>query len=237
MERHAAQTELKEALAAQERLLAELQHRISNSLAVITSLLRMKATRATHPSTKQDLADVLHQITVLREVYAQLHATSGLGEIDLGGYITSLTDNLVDFHAARRPGVRAEHRHDHVSVRPALAVNLGLVVNEFITNSLKHAGDDSLLLTTGVEAGEGAARVVLADDGVGIGDARAQQSDERSGSGIGLIEGLLGQLGCSWQWSGESGTRLDIRVPLPDTDRERGAAPRFMDRGGRTSDP
>lgn len=214
IERHAAQEGLRQALEVQERLLAELQHRISNSLNVISSLLRMKANRAAHPSTKQDLSDVLHQIDVLREVYAQLHASANIDEIDLGGYVAALTANLVNFHALGREGIRAEHRHEAVSVRPELAVNLGLVVNEFVTNSLKHAGGDDLLVSTLVEERDGHIRVVLADSGVGLGNALADSSTRTTGSGIGLIEGLLGQLGCEWDWSGDDGTRLEVKVPI-----------------------
>lgn len=217
IERHTAQDELRRALEVQERLLAELQHRIGNSLTVITSLLRMKASRAAHPATKQDLADVLHQIDVLRQVYAQLHASSSIDEIDLGGYVASLVANLVNFQGAGRAGIRAEHRHEAISVRPELAVNLGLVVNEFVTNSLKHAGEGGIVVTTIVEERGGAVRIVLADDGCGLGDAVAHKSSERTGSGLGLIEGLLAQLGCTWEWSGEEGTRLAITVPVTNT--------------------
>jgi two-component sensor histidine kinase len=135
-------------------------------------------------------------------------------EIDLGGYLAALSGNLVNFHAAGRDGIRAEHHHAAISVRPELAVNLGLVVNEFVTNSLKHASDGDLLLSTMIEVGEGHIRIALWDDGKGLGDAVSQQGKKSTGSGIGLIEGLLSQLDCNWQWFSENGTRLEIQVPL-----------------------
>jgi two-component sensor histidine kinase len=214
IERHDAQEQLSRALEIQERLLAELQHRIGNSLAVITTLLRMKANRAAHPATKQDLADVLNQVDVLREVYAQLHASANIDEIDLGGYVAALVANLVNYHSFGSERVRAEHQHAAISVGPELAVNLGLVVNEFVTNSLKHAADGDLVVSTVIEEGDGFIRLMLADDGVGIGDAVDKQSSKATGSGIGLMEGLLRQLDCGWEWSGEGGTRLDVRVPI-----------------------
>lgn len=215
IERHRVQRELAEALRTQERLLAELQHRINNNLTVVSALLRLKAGRSAHPEVKQEISEVMRQIDVLKDVYRQLHSSGQVDEIDLGGHLASLCNGVVNFNSGGKPPLHVETHTEAVLVEAKTAVTLGLVANEFFTNSVKHRPQDrGLTVSLAVRLEEDALSVELADDGEGLGDALDNKADPSSGSGIVLIEGLLRQLGAEWQWSSEAGTRLAVSIPI-----------------------
>ena len=225
IERHRAQAALAESLQTQERLYDELQHRIGNNISVIHALLKMKAHRSAHPAVKQQIAEVLQQIDVLKQVYRQLYSSRKIETVDLGGYLSGLCNGVVSFNAPDRHEVRVEAKTEVVSVEPEIAVPLGLVTNEFVTNSLKHAGRQTGLkisLTLSLE--DNVLALTLADNGKGLGDALEKKNAEGSGSGITLVEGLLRQIRSDWEWSGKGGVRLSIRIPL-STGPARGAGP------------
>lgn len=220
IERHFYQHQLEGALRTKERLLAELQHRVKNSLSVIMSLLSLKAGRAAHPATKRDVSEIMQQVATLSELYDQLHASSKVDEVDLGGYLTAIASSVASFQAGE--SVRVESDHASVVVDPELAVNLGLVLNEFVTNSIKHAGGEALKIRTSLaRVGDGSLDISMADNGPGLGDALERQQDETTGSGLGLIEGLLDHNGCAWEWRSNGSTELRVKVPLA---KKRGAA-------------
>lgn len=215
IERHNTQRALSEALQIQERLYAELQHRINNSIGVIHALLKLKASRSANPAVKQQIAEVLQQIDVLKQVYRQLYASGQIETVDLGGYLSALCNGIVGFSAPDRSEVRVEAKTDIVSVEPEIAVPLGLVTNEFVTNSLKHAGRrKGLKISLSLSAEEDALSLTLADNGKGLGDAVEKKNAEETGNGIGLVEGLLRQIRSEWDWAGRDGVRLSIRIPL-----------------------
>ena len=219
IERHRYQARLAESLEVQERLHAELQHRINNNLAVMASLLELKARRTAHPVVKQEIAGLIAQVHVLKEIYKKLHASGEVREIDLGGYLGSVCNGLVSFSSNDEAPVRVDTRAEPVTVSPEVAVPLGLVANEFVTNSLKHRGKTKELVIL-LEIGQKAhvLKLKLKDNGPGLGKAaKRQEEEEGTGSGIVLIEGLLRQLGATWEWRGTKGTALLVDIKLSTT--------------------
>lgn len=213
IERHYYHRKLEEALKTQERLFAELQHRVRNNLAVILSLLRLKAGRAAHPVTKREISEVIQQVNILNELHNQLHASSKVDEVDLGGYIAAICNNVASFQG-QLGEVRVENDHVSVLVGPDLAVNLGLVVNEFVTNSVKYARGDTLTISTSIRREGDKVRLRIADNGPGLGDALQRKGDTETGSGLGLIEAILEHAGCVWEWRTEPSAEVCIDVPL-----------------------
>ena len=218
IERNYYQEELSKALKKQERLYAELNHRVRNSLMVMRGLMQRKATRAAHPVSKQDIAELLTQIDALNTVYDQLYANSNIDQVDLGGYLAAICANVVNFHSTEQAPVRVETSHEAVSVRHELAVNLGLVTTEFVTNSVKHAApENGLQIRSTLCVEQGHLVLNLSDNGVGLGDALGKKDHEATGEGLSLIEGLLKQMDGEWKWGGDDGTSLHIRIQIDST--------------------
>jgi two-component sensor histidine kinase len=218
IERHQATQQL--AAAAEERavLLRELQHRVKNNLQVITSLLNLQLRRASHPEVRHQLEMTLSRIETLRMVHTQLYLADYTGRLDLSTYLRELATNLVRFLATQPSAVQLDLRLEEVVVGVDVTVPLGLIVNEFIANSLEHAfpegrGTITVCLDRVVA---GHARLVLADDGVGVQKAPGSDTDAASehGFGLHLIPMLAKQIEGQFRWEHTKGTRATLLFPV-----------------------
>ena len=201
--------ELRELVAEKDRLLRELQHRVKNNLQMITALVGLQQRRAASAEAKAELAAIGERIETLRLLHDKLYAAGELERVDLAPYLTEVSAALLEFH--RDSGVNVSLRTDleRVHVTPETAVPLGLIVNEFVTNSMKYAfrgGRGSLGLELRTDA-HGAPTLTLWDDGAGFAETPS------GGTGMRLINGLLGQLDATSHWDGRDGARLVIILP------------------------
>ena len=200
---------LHDVVREKERLLAELQHRIKNNLQVITSFVHTQSRRTKSDEAKAELAAIGNRIETLRLVHDKLYAAGEIDRVDLAPYLSELSGALLTFHGEAARNIRLKIDLARVYVTPETAVPLGLIVNEFVTNSMKYAFEGGRGLV-GVELttdAEGAATMTLWDDGKGF--------DEKptGGTGMRLVNGLLGQLGAEACWNGEKGARLVFELP------------------------
>ena len=151
-------------------LLLELQHRVKNNLQMITALIRMEARNLPEGETGQRfdrLAGRIHSLSLLYE----LLSAQGLGEsIDLGVYLSKVATSVMEAHAVE--GIRLDLTVDAWPVSINVAMPAGLVVNELLTNSLKHAsvGRDGGTITLRSIVDDAGCHVTIADDGVGLPD-------------------------------------------------------------------
>ena len=198
--------ELRSAVADKERLLRELQHRVKNNLQMVTSLVRLQERRSRSAEARRELRSVGRRIETLSLVYEKLYAAGEVERVDLGTYLGELGATLLRLHAGEAPGVHLRTEVESLVVPLDKALPLGLVANEFVTNSFKYAfgGEPG---TIGLELGRsdaGKARLRLWDDGEGM------PQDHKPGTGLALIEGFVRQVGGTAAWEVEGGTRLTV---------------------------
>jgi len=149
--------------------LLELQHRVKNNLQMITALIRIEARGVSDRSTGEGFDRLAGRIEALGLLYRALGDSVGAGVIDLGIYLSEIASAVMRAHALE--GIHLDLQVDTWLVSLDVAMPVGLVVNELLTNALKHAfqgrpgGLISLHCTTDAEGG---CRVVVADDGVGL---------------------------------------------------------------------
>jgi PAS domain S-box-containing protein len=168
-----AHGEAEEARSAEERvrekdtLLRELQHRVKNNLQMITALIRLEARNATEPDQKR-FERLAGRVDALAILYQTLSADEEKDEVDLGVYLGQIASAVMTSHAVE--GIRLDMKVDTYPVSINVAMPAGLVVNELLTNALKHAfrGREGGTITLhSIVDGDGC-RVVVADDGVGL---------------------------------------------------------------------
>jgi two-component sensor histidine kinase len=198
--------------AANERQLTamrELQHRVGNEIQAMISLIAM-AGRASHSEEcRHVLRDLEGRIDVLHRAHAQLDRVGEADTVELGAFLRDICMHGVALYGCRTDGrIAFEATTDQVYARHDVAVSLGLITNEFVTNSSKHAfpkkpGTISLRLKA---LGTGQISLTLADDGVGI------PPRNRRSSGLQLIAGLAEQLGADVAWDVGPGTTLRLRL-------------------------
>jgi two-component sensor histidine kinase len=201
-------------------LLGELEHRVRNNLQVIASLLNMQARQARSVETQHHLQQIRQRIEAVRLVHEKLHQTDGPEGLQLDSYLRELCTTLLSLHGTQGEGIHLDVQLAPLVLGPDRALPLGLIVNEFVTNSLKHAfptgqGTLSLVLEP-LDAGR--ARLVIADNGVGMPATDTEPASPpaaRSGLGLKIIPMLAGQMQASCEWQTTSGTQLILTFPIP----------------------
>ena len=157
-----------------------------------------------------ELEAIGNRIETLRLVHDKLYSAGEVDRVDLAPYLGELSSALLTFHGPAAANIGLRLGLERVHVTPEVAVPLGLIVNEFVTNSMKYAFEGSrgvvgVELTTGENGGP--VTLTLWDDGKGFAEKPS------GGTGMRLVDGLLGQLGADAAWSGTDGARLMFDLP------------------------
>lgn len=151
-----------------DTLLLELQHRVKNNLQMITALIRLEARNVPDEETGERFDRLAGRINSLALLYKSLSAESQGDVIDLGVYLSQIASSVMQAHAPE--GIRLDLQIDTWPVALDVAMPAGLVVNELLTNSLKHAFPDESggTITLHSLVSETGCHVVIADDGIGL---------------------------------------------------------------------
>jgi two-component sensor histidine kinase/putative methionine-R-sulfoxide reductase with GAF domain len=199
-----------EAQSRAEILLRELQHRAKNNLQTIISFLALQRRRTENVETREKLGRVMDRVHAIALAHDQLALGTNAGQVDLGDYLRALCANI----DPQREGITIE-----VNVTQGFRLSLdravpaGLIVNELVTNSLKHAFGENggaIRVTFSTAPDRGEAHLTVADNGRGMQQARS------GGMGLVLISAFAKQL--SGRVEAEEvahGTCIRIRFPLP----------------------
>jgi two-component sensor histidine kinase len=198
-------------LAAQhELLLQELQHRVKNNNQSLLSLLRLQLATVTNIEARENLQKIENRIRALSFVNAQLQSGARANLIDLGQYLMAIVASLFNFQNGGETDVKLTTQISQVEVSTERAQAIGLILNEFLTNSFKYAFGEGLgnfSLHLGHEGGR--AELVMADDGPGM------PEDARPGLGLSLIDILTKQIEGEARWDPPgTGTRLTLEFPI-----------------------
>ena len=157
------------ALQAKDVLLKELQHRVKNNLQMITSLIRSEA-RSQNGESSAGFSRLAGRVNALAVLYDALSRNEGDDRVDLGAYLGQIAAAVMQAHAVE--GVRLDTKIDSWTVSVNVAMPAGLVVNEVLTNSLKHAfagREGGVIMLHSLIDAEGC-HITIADDGVGLPD-------------------------------------------------------------------
>lgn len=160
--------ELEQRVRDKDTLLRELQHRVRNNLQMITALIRLEARNMPADATEKGFDRLAGRVESLALLYRSLSADGASKSIDLGVYLSEIATAVMHAHAVE--GIHLDLQVDTWLVSIDVAMPAGLVVNELLTNALKHAfvgrGGGTISLHSLVD--DRGCRVVVADDGVGL---------------------------------------------------------------------
>ena len=220
-----SETAIKKALKEKEILLREIHHRVKNNMQVITSLLNLQAGQVEDPQVLEALLESQSRVAAMALVHEALYESESLAEIDLEKYLGGLVRMLIISHTGSRraPEVQLDIASG-IMVGLDQAIPCGLILNELISNSLKHAFPDGQVgvINIRVAEGEGYLTFVVEDDGVGM---PADTVWKNTGSlGMTLVTSLTEvQLDGEIRMEQVNGTRFTVRFP---TGREPRPSPR-----------
>jgi two-component sensor histidine kinase len=138
-DRKRIENQLKESLREKELLLKEVHHRVKNNMQVISSLLNLQSR---YVKGKRNIAifnESQNRIKSMALVHEKLYQSKDLTTIDLNDYLESLADGLLTFYKPTARNISCEIEADSVTIGSDTAVPFGLIINELLSNSLKHA--------------------------------------------------------------------------------------------------
>lgn len=197
-------------LAEREVLLKEVHHRVKNNLQIVSSLLHMQADQS-DPATRAALTESVLRVRSMALIHQMLYGGVDLAMVDLGAYTETLVGQLRgSLGAAADVSLRVEA----VQVSVEQAIPTGLILNELVTNALKHgrSADGQCRLTVTVQPDPKGFVVEIADEGPGLPTDFATPSARSLGKQI--VRALVRQLGATLR-QGEAGVgaRFTLRVP------------------------
>jgi two-component system, sensor histidine kinase PdtaS len=170
-----------------EVLLRELQHRVKNNFQIITSLMILHQKRAKEKESHEIIKSLSERITAIMLAHDQLSPGQDLRLVNLKTYLEALCREMNDY----ADGVEIQSDIEPSEVAMDMAVNLGLVVNELVTNAIKHAFDGPGVVRVELRTGSGIRESCLSviDNGKGLGPARSGGMGER------ICQSLAAQFG------------------------------------------
>jgi two-component sensor histidine kinase len=215
-ERQRAEDQLKASLREKEVLLKEIHHRVKNNLQVISSLLYLQSKRVIEPETLKMFVDSQNRVRSMALVHEQLYQTEDLARVNVAEYVRSLASFLFRSYGLNANRIRLNIDVAELSLGVNVAVPCGMIINELLSNVLKHAfpGDTRGAIYIGFSSGpDGRYTLVVEDNGIGL----PEEVDFRHSRSLGLqlVNTLVEQLEGTIELDTRTGTRFEIMFGEP----------------------
>jgi chemotaxis protein methyltransferase CheR len=194
-ERRILEREKEELLRQKGVLLEELQHRVTNSLQIIASILLMKARAVKSQETRIHLEDAHQRVMSVAAVQKQLYSSEATGSVEITPYLAKLCDSLATSMIGDTRPISLKVVGDGGSTSSRQAESLGLIVTELVMNALKHAFPEIKTkgqITVAYDVVGMNWKLSVSDDGIGKADGAFAQG--KSGLGTGIVKALSQQL-------------------------------------------
>jgi two-component sensor histidine kinase len=208
--------ELERQLDEKTTLLKEIHHRVKNNLQVVCSLLSMQIACAADERVAGPLQHAYSRVLAMSLVHESIYQSETLGEVNFAAYVESLAEQLFSAYCVDPARIRLETHVEPVRIALDHAIPCGLILNELVSNALKHAfpaGREGMIRIALRRAGRGYVALSIADNGVGIpADFRWQESRSL---GLQVVHTLIGQLHADLEVTAEGGTTYCFRWKLP----------------------
>lgn len=208
-----AEQEARDLAAHRAVLFAELQHRVSNNIQIVSALLTLQRAEVTDERAARALADAANRLAMIGRIQRRLY-DPGKGAADIAGFLAELVQDLVQ--AGAPAGVSAEVAADPLPLAPEKIIPVALILAELVANCLEHAYAGRLTGRIQIEVGrtaDGEAILTVLDDGQGLPagfDAATVPS-----LGLKLVRLLAQQLGGRFTMTDTgAGTRASLVFPL-----------------------
>lgn len=213
-ERKKYEESLKSALREKEVLLSEIHHRVKNNLQIIDSLMGMQSEKVDNDQALAAFQESQNRVRSIAMIHQILYESHDFSKVEIKTVVRSLVDNLIQSYGFDSLQVNVNLDVGNVQLPIDKSVPLGLIVNELVSNTLKHAFPDKRkgevnLTIRNIENDE--ILFAIEDSGVGINEGF---DFEHSGTlGLSLVRALVDQLGGTLEIRRASPTRFEIVFP------------------------
>lgn len=212
--RRETEERIRKLLEEKELLIREIHHRVKNDLNLVQSLASLQKRHSSHEETKAALDEMINRLAVMSRVYDGLRAGDDLRRVELDELLTTLIDGLR--RTTLPAGVEIELEAPDVLVLQVVSVAIGIMVNELVTNSVRHGLADAPAgrITVRATATDDTVEVVVADSGPGFPPEFLREPV--FGYGLTIVDALARQHGGRLELDNADGARALVAIPLGD---------------------
>ncbi|MXN90374.1 hypothetical protein GR160_03975 [Flavobacterium sp. Sd200] len=198
-------------LAAHEKdwLLKEIHHRVKNNLQVISSLLNLQSGYLTNDAAQKAIAESQQRIFAISLIHHHSLGTNGILHVTMPAYLNELVKHLVQSYKTDK-NITVNVDADDIQMDVSYAMPVGLIVNEAVTNVLKHAypnKNEGIVTITLKQLGDENYVLSVTDDGIGL---NQNAINSNNSLGLTLIKGLSSDIEGELDLQNSNGTAISI---------------------------
>lgn len=211
--RRQVEEQLKASLHEKEVLLKEVHHRVKNNLQAISNLLYLQSAYIRDREVVEMFRETQDRVKSIALVHEKLYRSEDLGQIDFAEYIRNLAKHLITSYRTEPAGIRLDVDAEDVVLNIDTAIPVGIVINELVSNALKHAfpgnrpGEIRIALKPGNDS---TLTLVVSDNGVGFPEGLGLVSTDSLG--LQLVNQLVGHLKGTIELEQPGGTTFRITL-------------------------
>ncbi len=220
--RKMAEKKIEASLKEKEIMLKEIHHRVKNNLQIVSSLLNLQSAYITDKEAKEYFNESQNRIKSMALIHEKLYGTQNFTNLNFGVYVKELTSNLFSSYNNQTKYVKLELALEDVNLDLDLAIILGLIINELVSNSLKHAfpvpppANRKWKIKVGLSSFTSTVlKLSISDNGVGI--PNEVDINNTNSLGMQLVNAFVDQLKGTLEINTENETEFIIYFPLKST--------------------
>lgn len=175
-------------------LVQELHHRVKNNLQVVSGILELQSNKSENAEVKNSLMEGQHRVKAMALIHQKLYQNEKLNKVDLNEYLRELASSIHMLCILPGQKVGINYKIESIALDVDVAVSLGLIANELITNAFKHGfaeGRDGQITISTNSLADDRYELIIEDDGIGMDTNIAENEDSL---GLRLVNGLVWQI-------------------------------------------
>ncbi len=210
---------IQDALNQREELLKEIHHRVKNNLQFISSLLNMQSRHVSDPKALQVLQESKNRINSMSMVHQRLYQEDDLTGVYMPTYLSNLLQSLKHSYHTTGAEVQVELNADKLNLDVDIAMPIGLIINELVTNIFKYAFNEQKdpKIWVSLQADAQSIKLKVVDNGKGL----SPNFDDTATKGFGLqlVKSLAKKLGTVVTFKNDNGMAVSLAFAIPEKEK------------------
>jgi PAS domain S-box-containing protein len=209
-DRKKLEEELKKSLKEKDFMMKEIHHRVKNNLMIIQSLLQLQSRYIKDKDALNVFRESQNRAKSMALIHQRLYQSNDLKRVDFGDYTRTLSFDLFRSYVVDPEKIKLNINADNAMIDINTAIPLGLILNELVSNSLKHGFPESRKgdLTIEFHCKDHECKLIVNDNGIGI--PKGLDYEKTDSLGLKLVYGLSDQIGAKIKLDTLKGTRFEI---------------------------
>jgi len=211
-EKKQAQQKIESSLKEKEILLREVHHRVKNNMQVVSSILNLQSSYVSDEYALALLKESQNRIKTMAIIHESLYQNKSFSSVNFSEYVRTLISNIVHSYSQSKEKIKVDLKTEEVILPLDSSIPAGLILNELVTNSIKHAfpGDRTGTISVDLKCKENLVFLELKDDGVGFKDNVLFQNSHSLG--LQLVNTLIEQIDGKYEFKSDKENGTEIKV-------------------------